>query len=112
MWWLIDVDPDHIRRTGSLVYLEGQAIGVETQTLRTATSVADAYGSDPITATLAEFSTKMLPKTLTYFEEVGQATEDMGIALGEVADAYEEVERWNVLALGQAVRAVIDLGIC
>ena len=73
MWWLIDVDPDHIRRTGSLVYLEGQAIGVETQTLRTATSVADAYGSDPITATLAEFSTKMLPKTLTYFEEVGQA---------------------------------------
>lgn len=111
-WWLIKFDVDQIRRTGSIIYVEGQAIGAETSSLSRAVSDSDAYGSDPISAQLSQFSSEVLPKTLTYFEEVGQATEDMGIAMGEVADAYAEVERWNVRAIGKAMQAVIDLGIC
>lgn len=113
MWdWAIKIDSAAIRRAGSVVYVEGQAISSDTMALVPVARDLGAYGSDPMGSLLGQFAANVVPDTLIYFIEVGQATEDMGIAMGEIADAYDELAQLQLGAIGKLAKTVADLGIC
>ncbi|EPH06027.1 hypothetical protein HMPREF1531_00675 [Propionibacterium sp. oral taxon 192 str. F0372] len=108
----LEVNPEQIRKTGSSVYMHGQDMVAAVNELSQKVSSPTCLGTDRLGQVLQRMHARTTAVSLEYFMEVAQATEDFGVGLGELADAYEELEQRNLDAVGRIFSAVADLGMC